>query len=219
MTHQSADHVGHLGCNSLHTPVVIEWQFPVDFSQSTIFGRSGSNACTFIALCFGNVYNYFCLQPPVNAFLLDNWQLALKNSILKGNEIHDDLFEGGAVNVSVQEAVEVAGGECSVNKIEHQYDIFGTQCTQQMSTALNLACTSGHRCHVIVTGGRSMLFIVNTDGSCMIVDSHQHRHSGAVISYAPPGHANYQALWLSRMYFSTWATEISSASVISVSYL
>ena len=154
----------------------------------------------------------------MNALLLDNWHLALKDSILKGNEIHD-VFEGGAMNVSVEEAVEVAGGECSMNKIEHQYDIFGTQCIQQLSTALNVACTSGHRFHVIVSGGRSMLFIVNMDGSCMIVDSHQHTDSGALISYAPPGCSDHQALWFSRMYSLNWATEISSASVISVSYL
>ena len=94
----------------------------------------------------------------MNALLLNNGHLALKNSILKGNEIH--VFEGGAMNVSVQEAVEVAGGECSMNKIEHQYDIFGTQCIQQLSTALNVACASGHRFHVIVSGGRSMLLSI-----------------------------------------------------------
>ena len=63
------------------------------------------------------------------------------------------------------------------------------------------------------------LFLVNADRSCMIVDCHKHKGSGALISYAPPGHAADKALWFSRMYILNWAAEIRSASVVSVSYL
>ena len=42
--------------NSTHTPCIVEWKFPRDLRKSTIYGRMGSNACTFIALLFGHLY-------------------------------------------------------------------------------------------------------------------------------------------------------------------
>ena len=35
---------------------VTEWLFPWNVSQSTLDGRNGSNACVFIALCFGRIH-------------------------------------------------------------------------------------------------------------------------------------------------------------------
>lgn len=35
----------------------------------------------------------------------------------KGNDIHDELFEGEAVDVSVDDAVSMAGTECFVDSI------------------------------------------------------------------------------------------------------
>jgi len=56
------------------------------------------------------------------------WLLTMREAILKGNEIHDDLFDNDAIDVAVDEAVELAGDECSVNCIESQCDIFGRNC-------------------------------------------------------------------------------------------
>lgn len=52
----------------------------------------------------------------------------MREAILKGNEIHDDLFDNDAIYVAVDEAVELAGDECGVNCIESQCDIFGRNC-------------------------------------------------------------------------------------------
>ena len=106
------------GIHSLHIPFVVEWHFPVNFSQSTIVGRLGSNACTFIALYFGHLYFSSHLQLPTNdAKLNHEWQLSLWEAILKGNEIHDDMYENYAVDVDVHDAVDKAGDECGVNCI------------------------------------------------------------------------------------------------------
>lgn len=43
-----------LSVMSLQTGSVISWHFPLAYSQSTINGRTGSNACTFIALVYVN---------------------------------------------------------------------------------------------------------------------------------------------------------------------
>ena len=207
------------GIPSSHTPCITEWNFPMNFSQSTLLGRLGSNACTFIALYFGNLYFLSCLKPPSDGVTLDReWQVSLREAILKGNEIHDDLYGTDAIDVAVDEAVELAGDECGVNCIENQYDIFGRNCNNQLSDIFS-GLSLKQSCHVIVTQGKSFLLIVNTDQSTMIVDSHSHIGSGALISFAPPGHAVDLAVWFARMSRNTWNHELGTTSVISVSYV
>jgi len=209
------------GTNSPHTPVILEWNFPVELSQSTINGRMGSNACTFIALKFGHLYFVNGLQPPVNSLLQNNWKVLLIEAILNGNEIHDDIFEGDAVNIAVDEAIEIAGDEFCVDKIDCQYDIIGSNRVEQLKDVFkNLAVAKVHiqSCHVIVTCGRSMLLIINGDGSSMIMDSHQHKTTGAIIAFAPAGQADSLALWFARMHRASWETDIGSISIVSVCY-
>ena len=210
-----------LGTNSTHTPCIVEWRFPRDLSQSTIYDRMGSNACTFIALHFGHLYFSCGLQPPIiNSHLQNNWKVALIDAIISGNDIHDDIFEGDAINVSVDEAVQIAGEECHVDKICQQYDIIGSNRLGQLINVFKtLAVGQPHSCHIVITGDRSMLFIVNQDKSPMIVDSHEHRGTGALIAYAPVGQVDSLALWFTRMHSATWDTEIGLTSLVSVSYV
>ena len=56
---------------------VIEWPFPADFSQSTIGGRNGSNACAFISLYFGQVASKGILPPRQGIALDVLWKDAL----------------------------------------------------------------------------------------------------------------------------------------------
>lgn len=53
----------------------------------------------------------------------------------------------------------------------------------------------------------------------MIVDSHSHIGSGALISFASPGHAADLAVWFARMSRNTWNYELGTTSVISVNYV
>lgn len=92
----------------------------------------GSNARTFIALIFGHLYFSTRLQPPVNLDLQYNWKVALIQAILRGNDIHDDIFQGSAVDVAVGDAIKIAGDECFVDKTEQQYDIVGTNRLEQL---------------------------------------------------------------------------------------
>lgn len=104
------------GIPSSHTPCITEWNFPPYFSRSTLLGWLGCNACSFIALYFGNMYFLSSLEPPSDHVTLDHeWQVSLREAILKGNEIHDDLYDNDASDLAVDEAVELAGDECGVN--------------------------------------------------------------------------------------------------------
>ena len=176
---------------------ILQWTFPANFCQSTLGGRSGSNACTFIALYFGHLYHHRNLPPPVHSSLSMEWKCALHKAITKGNEIHDELFEGEGVDVAVADAVEMAGAECFVQSIGQGLDMLGMDCVDQLAEvfeASSLSATVQSSCGVIVTTGRSFLFIANQDGSCMIFDSHRHgNNTGAIIGYCAPNCAKVLA--------------------------
>lgn len=63
-----------------------------------------------------------------------------------------------------------------------------------------------------------MLLVINGDGSSMIIDSHQHKTTGAIIAFAAPGQADSLALWFTRMHYASWDTDIGPTSIVSVSY-
>ena len=201
---------------------ILQWTFPANFCQSTLRGRSGSNACTFIALYFGHLYHHKILPPPVNSSLSMEWKCALHKAMAKGNEIHDELFEGEGVDVAVVDAVDMAGTECFVESIGQGLDMFGMDCVDQLAQvfeASSLSVTMQSSCAVIVTTGRSFLFIANQDRSCMIVDSHRHgNNTGAIIAYCAPNCAKVLAKWFESMLQETWQSNLRVCSVTPVFY-
>ena len=201
---------------------ILQWTFPANFCQSTLGGRSGSNACTFIALYFGHLYLHNNLPLPVNSTLSMEWKCALYKAMKKGNEIHDELFEGEGVDVSVEDAVDMAGTECFVQSIGQSFDVFGMDCEDQLAEvfeALSASSTLQSSCNVVVTTGRSVLFIANQDGSCMVVDSHKHGNMGAMISYCPPNCPKMLAKWLGAVIQGTWQCNLRVCSVTPIFYI
>ena len=83
----------------------------------------------------------------------------------------------------------------------------------------DLAKREKPNCSVVVTVERSFLFIVNSDGSTMIVDSHYHHRYGALIGHAQPGEAGSMAHWLTKMIFHTWKLSVKTVSVTTVIYV
>lgn len=95
-----------------------------------------------------------------------------------------------------------------MDKIDHQYDIIGANRVEQLKDVFKtLAIAKVQSCHVIVTGGRSM-----------IIDSHRHKTTGAIIAFTATGQADYLALWFTRMHYASWAIDIGATSIVSVSY-
>ena len=60
------------------------------------------------------------------------WKFAFHEAIIKGNEIHDELFEGDASDVSVEDDVDMAGTECGVQSIGQNFDLLGFDCQNQL---------------------------------------------------------------------------------------
>lgn len=79
---------------------ILEWS--IKESQADIMGRAGSNACVFIALYMGK----FCVQKnltwPTGNLFTESWQTSLKEAMIKGNLIHDDLFDQEGINVMMR---------------------------------------------------------------------------------------------------------------------
>ena len=201
---------------------ILQWTFPVNFCQSTLGGRSGSNACTFIALYFGHLYHRSNLSPPLYGALSTLWKSSLYKAMVEGNKIHDELFEGEGVDVAVQDAVETAGAECFVQALGQSYDLFGIDCADQLAAVFETLSTSYNPqpiCNVIVTRGRSFSFIANQDGSCMIVDSHRHGTRGAIIAYCPPKCAKMLAKWLEALLQQEWQCNLRFCSITPIFYV
>ena len=145
---------------------------------------------------------------------------ALYTAMKRGNEIHDELFEGEGVDVAVEDAVNMAGALCFVNSVGQGYDMFGHDCEDQLATVFEMLCTTQQsRCYAVVSSGRTMLLIVNEDGSCMIVDSHKHINHGAVIAYCPSNSVKMLAKWLRAMMQRTWQIDLRFCSVTPIFYV
>ena len=89
----------------------IIWLFPSQFSQSTLYGRNGSSACTFIALLLANFYFLHKSALSLSKYMsrLLNWINLFVNSISLGNHIYDSVTTGIGRYFSVQEETSFLG--------------------------------------------------------------------------------------------------------------
>lgn len=101
------------------TPIIIPpnhdgnitfWSFPSSISQSTILGRMGSNACTFISLLFGKLFLSSNVDiPAIHTPLSQTWvyQLVVQG-ILVGNSIYDSVTQNIPRTFGVLEALQAS---------------------------------------------------------------------------------------------------------------
>lgn len=198
---------------------VLECSFPFEFSQSSINGRNGSNACTFISLCFGRLFTEQKLSLPFTSNL-NSWTTALHYAMVKGNDIHDALFDNEAVNLSVQDAVEMAGDEFGVHSLGQQHDFFGAQLPQDLANYIHgLSSKKERQCVGIVTTGRTMLFVFDENQAAGLVDSHQHgAQAGAVIACVAPNDELHLIAWFIDMMKRVWNCDLNTCSLTVIQY-
>lgn len=200
---------------------VIEWPFPEDFSQSTIDSRNGSNACAFISLYFGQVASKGLLPPSQGLALDVHWKDALREAMIRGNDLHDEMFDHEGINLNVDDAVEMAGEDCGVLCLGRQKDLFGgTGVTKQLLAEFldELSGSNQRSCLLFFSSGRTMFLLVDSCGHFYFVDSHSHRDCGALIATAPPGNGVAFTEWIDRMMDFNWQTPLTLGSVTEVIY-
>lgn len=228
-----------LGPNSLSAPVptpltapvtgtnvgcgINEWLFPGNVSQSTIDGRNGSNACTFIALFFGYIYYQSRLPtPPVGQPLTRQWEAAVIEAIRTGNDIHDELFGGEGINVAVDDAIDAAGDHCYVRGILHEYNVFGANPLDQFAAVIDLILQQKLSCHLLMANDKTMMIIVDSSGSIIFVDSHIHGRKGALVARSDAYNRNQAqsfSAWVDQMLTKNYGVGLSICSLTTVSYL
>ena len=200
------------------------WTYPHTFSQSTLFGRHGSNSCTLIALYFGNLV---CMEKPllpVDADTVKAWTSFMEMSILRGNEMHDELFDFSAINLSCEEAVSLAGELCNVHSTGEPFSCIGNDFHVQMEDVLRcgaqLAKDSQNNIYfIVVIPDYSMLLILSPDGSVVLVDSHCHGDNGAIIAVSDPLQQNYFVQAFLRFVEASFNTKITYCNITQVNYV
>jgi len=199
---------------------VKEWQFVQSFSQSTIGGRNGSNACTLIALYMGKVASVLDLPPPNGLSLDPLWKMSLEESIIVGNSIHDDVYDHEGINLDVDEAIDVGGEICSAQGTGQQMDFmpnFNPKDT--FGNYINELCQRGSKSHhILQIHGRAMLLTFDVNGTIYFVDSHLHGKQGAMIAVSPPNTGHEFATWLDRMMSDCWGCTLTLGSIVEVMY-
>ena len=202
---------------------ISEWLFPRNVSQSTIDGRNGSNACTFVALFFGYIYCHCCLPtPPVGQPLTQQWEAAVVEAIRTGNDIHDELFGGEGINVAVDDAIDAAGDHCHVCGILHEYNVFGANPQDQFAAVIDLILQQKQSCHLLTANDKTMLIIVDSSGSIIFIDSHIHGHNGALVAQSDAyngDQAQSFSAWVDQMLIKNYGVGLSICSLTTVSYL
>ncbi|KAJ7387584.1 hypothetical protein OS493_000918 [Desmophyllum pertusum] len=91
------------GSNCSYLSGVMEWTFKE--SQSDIQGRTAV-MLVFIALHMGKLCFERNLTWPTGDLLPESWKRALYEAMMKGNQIHDVLFDHDATNVTVEDTHE-----------------------------------------------------------------------------------------------------------------
>ena len=208
------------GSISQFSSVTVEWSFPECLSQSTIMGRNGSNACAFICLYFGQVASKGVLSPRQGLMLPAQWRDSLEQSIIQGNDLHDELFDHEGVDLDVEGAVEMAGDDCGVVSLGQQKDLIGTSAKDLLAGWLNeLSSRRKRSSHLFCASGRTMLLFIDSCGELYFVDSHLHKDSGALIASAPPGNGLSFADWIDKMMHFHWQTPLTIGSVTEIIYM
>ena len=145
------------GNPSSYVAGVVEWTFAE--SQSSIQGRTGSNACAFIALIMRKMWINGGLLWPRDVLLPEPWKQSLYEAMIKGNKSHDDLFDHQAVDLEVEDAVSLADNESGVQSVGQQIDIFGLNPVHQLANFLIQEAQNNRSksSSVIMTERRAML--------------------------------------------------------------
>ena len=93
-------------CHIIQTGSVTSWHFPLAYSQSTINGRTCSNACTFIALVLSKLHFAAPELPRPHHPLSLTWVFRMVQGMEIGNKFYDSHSTGDPVMFGVREAVQ-----------------------------------------------------------------------------------------------------------------
>jgi len=161
----------------------VQIYFSSCIAQSSIGGRQGSNACTIIAVTFGN----YCMQYKLDVSLLwtqlpQSWTSLFVKAICDTNDMYDELYGDTAIYLDVEDVAQSLGTDCNIQSIS---------ATAGFSNANDFADLAAHVGNVqqpsygvLIGCEKSVGIFVQTNGLCALIDSHVHNSNGAIIMMA-----------------------------------
>ena len=158
---------------------------------------------TFIALC---IHHQSSFTVPVGTQPFNyQWEGAVIQAIQNVNEMHDELFGGEGIDVAVDDAIIAAGDQCHVSGILRENNVFGSKSFRSVCLHDRLNSTTetvSKQYHVLTVNNKTMLIVVDCDGTLALFDSHIHGCNGVLIAWSD-SHQHQQgqafAAWLNQM--------------------
>ena len=178
---------------------ITSWHFPPQYSQSTLIGRLGSNACTFIALTYCKLY--FSSPEPLNSSqpLSNTWIYRVLASILLGNQFYDKAAGNTGQLFGVREAASKMEQNRALGRITISAELPVSICREQTPSAslayyFNQARNTDKTACIYIINNKTVAFIPTQNG-ITVFNSHFHGTSGAFLAMAPADAAFEFPLW------------------------
>ena len=170
-----------LSVMSLQTGSVTSWHFPLAYSQSTINGRTGSNACTFIALVLSKLHFAALELPRPHHPLSLTWVFRMVQGMEIGNKFYDSHSARDPVMFGVREAVQKVQASLGIASVRSELPADITR--QPVATAnlphhIQLASLVNQTTSVFIIDQKTVAFIPMGQ-HVLLLDSHCHAQSGA----------------------------------------
>ena len=161
----------------------VMWKYPEEFRQGSVDGRSGSNACSVIALVIAYNFVREGLSLPVDGVISPFWSVVLYQAMRTGNNVYD-RFRATLPSrfLSAAEACDILSGSHKIElghplpvrlEDEHHHTTISSQ--------LNVLAIAGTtKLAVLVMSGKTSLFIVRYP-DVLFVDTHFHLPNNGVV--------------------------------------
>lgn len=82
------------------------------------------------------------------------------------------MFDDDAVNLAIDEAIDVAGDECKVHSISRDYNVYGNNPLSQFKDLIDTVLQNKDSFQTLTVNDRTMLMIVDSNETLIFVDSH-----------------------------------------------
>ena len=205
-SHSSAHVLTPITILPQHQGNITFWSFPHCISQSTILGRMGSNACTFIALLFSKLFFSPNMDvPAVSTPLSQTWVYQLiVQGILVGNNIYDSVSPNVAQTFGVSQAVQSSAalsntiGQTTVGPELPASIIPEANPAASLPFHFRNALRQGKTSSIFILGSNTVAFIPTSRG-IFLLDSHLHGNNGAHVAFAEWQHALELLSWFKRV--------------------
>ena len=179
----------HVLINSSIFNRVISWHIPPQYSQATLTGRLGSNACTFISLSYSKLY--FCAPETIESIQLvsNTWLYRTLAAIIIGNHFYDKLAGNTGQIFGIQDAVRKIRQNRALGSIHMSAELPASITREQVPSAcfpyyfLQARNKTKTAC-IYIINDKTVAFIP-TQNEITVFNSHYHETSGAFLAMAP----------------------------------